>query len=476
MYAKSTILRQFGELQLIILCLIVAPTASHAAGYGTSGGQTALTRAPAGSTSKNDADAIGTKNDVDASTTQEVLYLKVHFDPTMKPSALKTGTMVEGSLAAPAYSGAREILPAGTRIRLTVDAVERVRKPPSDHWPWMIKAFAPRHQNQPVFSKAGAILSDGSEVSLKVSLISLADKRDVRAQLRTIKSAPTTSTDSDGLSVTPASKSKPPTSTSPDTRASRVAGTTASFEAVLLTKGNDADAASRELDFGLHELPRVVTIDAGTQARVILLGPISASKSRPGDVITARLIEPVRIGSKLLLPEGSLFEGKVVKAIHPRWLSRSGSLLLSFDKLTVPGGPAVPIAASLDGAELDSGSQTRIDPEGNVIGGRPGLAWMLINLGTSMGLSKVADDGTQLLIQLIVSTATDASTAGVARIVAACVSGVFMITRHGRDVMLPKYTEIRIVLDGPVTLTAPASASNLHSSFFPTLSSAALSK
>ena len=57
MYAKSTILRQFGELQLIILCLIVAPTASHAAGYGTSGGQTALTRAPAGSTSKNDADA-----------------------------------------------------------------------------------------------------------------------------------------------------------------------------------------------------------------------------------------------------------------------------------------------------------------------------------------------------------------------------------------------------------------------------------
>jgi hypothetical protein len=420
-----------------------------------------------------------TKYEVDASTGKDRLYLKVHFDPTLKPSALKAGTIVDGALAEPAYSGVREILPAGTRIRFTVDKLERARKPPNDHWPWMIKAFAPRHLNQPVFSTAVAILHDGREVSLKVSLISLADKKDVRAQLRTTKSVPTTSTDSDGPSVTPASKSKPPTSTSSDTRAGRVAGTTASFEAMLLTSDNappGSVAASSELDSGLDALPRSVTIDAGTQARVILLGPISASRSRPGDVVTARLVEPVRVGSKLLLPEGSLFEGKVVKAIHPRWLSRSGSLLLSFDKLTVPGGPAVPIAASLAGAELDSASQTRIDPEGNVTAGRPGRVWMLINLGTSLGLSKVADDGTQLVIQLIVSTATDASTAGVARIVAACVSGVFMITRHGRDVMLPKYTEIRIVLDGPVTLTAPASASNLPTSFFPTLPSAAVSK
>jgi hypothetical protein len=453
MKSNSTILRQTGGLPLIICCLIVAPLTSQAAGFSGCYDPASWRQAPIDGT---------IKDEVDAGTTEGALYLKVHFDAAFKPSALKPGNIVEGVLAEPAYSGAREVLSAGTRIRLTVDAVERVRKPPNDHWPWMIKAFAPRHQNQPVFSKAGAILPDGREVSLKVSLISLADKKDVRAQLRTAKSAPTISTDSDGLSVTRASTSRLPTSTSPDTRTGRVAGTTASFEATLLTHDNasaGSSAASSELDSGLDAPPRAITIEAGTQARVILLEPISASKSRAGDVITARLVEPVRIGSKLLLPEGSLFEGKVVKAIQPRWLSRSGSLLLSFDKLTVPGGPAVPIAASLAGAELDSASQTHIDPEGNVIAGRPGRAWMLINLGTSMGLSKVADDGAQLVIQLIVSTATDASTAGVARIVAACASGVFMITRHGRDVMLPKYTEIRIVLDDPVTLTAPVEPS-----------------
>jgi len=448
MKANSTILRQFGGLPLIIFYLIIAPLTSQAGGQSGRSGQIGPQPAPIDGS---------TKDEVDVSTTKAALYLKVHFDPALKPSTLKPGNLVEGELAEPVYSGAREILPAGTRIRLTVDGVERVRKPPNDHWPWMIKAFAPRHQNQPVFSTAGAILPDGREVSLKVYLISLADKKDLRAQWRATKSAPTTSTDSDGPSARPASKSKPPTSTSPDNRTARAVGTTASFEGELLTDDAAAGsvAATGETDSGLDALPRLVTIEAGTQARVILLRPISASRSRPGDVITARLVEPVRIGSKLLLPEGSLFEGKVVKAIHPRWLSRSGSLLLSFDKLTVPGGPAVPIAASLAGAELDTDSQTRIDPEGNVIAGRPGRAWMLINLGTSMGLSKVADDGTQLVIQLILSTATDASTAGVARIVAACISGVFMLTRHGRDVLLPKYTEMRIVLDGPVSITAP---------------------
>src|SRR5215831_8140617 len=109
MYAKSTILRQVGGLPLIILYLTVAPMASHAAGYGTSGSHTGLPEAFADSTSKNDADANGSKNDVDASTTKEALYLKVHVDPALKPSALKTGSIVEGSLAEPAYSGAREI-------------------------------------------------------------------------------------------------------------------------------------------------------------------------------------------------------------------------------------------------------------------------------------------------------------------------------------------------------------------------------
>jgi hypothetical protein len=196
------------------------------------------------------------------------------------------------------------------------------------------------------------------------------------------------------------------------------------------------------------------TIAAGTEARIILLSAVDASANRRGDRVVARVVEPVRSGRRVLIPEGSLFEGRVEKVTRPKWLSRSGSLLMMFDRLTVPGGSAVPVIASIAGAELEASSHTRIDPEGNLNGDRPGRAWMLINFGAAAGLAKVADDTTQLVIEAIVSTATDVSTAGVARIVGTCVSGIFMVTRRGRNVILPRYTELRLVLDEPVSFPA----------------------
>lgn len=76
-----------------------------------------------------------------------------------------------------------------------------------------------------------------------------------------------------------------------------------------------------------------------------------------------------------------------------------------------------------------------------------------INLGVTGGIAKEVDDGMQLLIEAIVSSATDVSTAGAGRIAGVCVSGLFMLTRHGRDVVLPKLTEMEIVLDRPVSLS-----------------------
>ena len=77
---------------------------------------------------------------------------------------------------------------------------------------------------------------------------------------------------------------------------------------------------------------------------------------------------------------------------------------------------------------------------------------MLINLGAAIGIAKAVDDGLQLVIEAIVSTATDVSTAGVGRIVAAGISGVFMMTRRGRDVVLHPFTEMRIVLERPLSV------------------------
>jgi hypothetical protein len=170
----------------------------------------------------------------------------------------------------------------------------------------------------------------------------------------------------------------------------------------------------------------------------------------------------VLLNSKLALPAGTLIEGKVVKKTPPRMLSRAGSLYFTFTDLTLPGGNHFPIAASLAGVELNERSHTRLDAEGRLHGERPGKVWMAINLGMTAGISKEVDDGLQFVLEAIVSTATDASTAGTARIAAACASAIYMATRHGRDVVLPRFTEMNISFDRPLTLSVstPVTASS----------------
>jgi hypothetical protein len=172
--------------------------------------------------------------------------------------------------------------------------------------------------------------------------------------------------------------------------------------------------------------------------------------------VQARLLEPVLLDSRVVLPAGSLIEGKVIKKTPPRWLSRAGSLYLTFTELTLLEGNRVPIAASLAGAELDERSHTKMDAEGRLHGERPGKVWVAINLGMTAGISKEVDDGVQLAIEAIISTATDVSTAGTARIISGCVSGVYMASRHGRDVILPRFTEMDISFGRPVSLNAAA--------------------
>jgi hypothetical protein len=365
--------------------------------------------------------AFGQDSTLDLS--QHNLYVKVRLDEKLKASALKTGDIVHGVLFQPVYSGDHEVLPANSQVLLTVDHLERRKRTPNDHWPWVIQAFKPRHQNYPTFRSAVVSLPDGKEVPLQVSLISIATKVPARTQDKK----------TNNTAQQAAAKSKPP---------------------VLLTLVASTQELSRA---GSPPMSGAVpvTLATGTGAKVILLGNVSASKSVAGDVVQARLVEPVRVGPTVVLPEGTLFEGKVVRSKPPRWLSRSGSLLLKFTGITLPGAEnGNPIAASVTGAEVDTSSLTRIDSEGE-LKGSPGKAWMLANVAVTGGIAKVADDGIQLLVEALSSTATDASTAGTGRIVAICASGIFMITRHGRDVMLPQFTEMNLMLDRPVSLGTP---------------------
>ena len=376
------------------------------------------------------------------------LYVKVQLDNRVKPSRLKPGDVVSGRLSQSVYSRDQELFPAGSRVRLVVDKLERRRRPLNDHWPWVIKAFTPRHEKYPTFQSATVLLANGSEVSLRVSLVSIGQEAEVHAEPAKQESGQypdspgTTQGSSSGLPSS-SKKKKAPKTPRP--------AHTANFEAVVL-RGEEFSADPHGPTPASSG--KTVTVAVGTEAKVILLGSVSASKSHPGDSFQARLVEPVYVGHTVALPEGSVFEGTVMKSTGPRMLSRSGSVLLSFKAVTSPGGTREPIATSIAGLELDLRSHMRVDPEGQLKGDRSGKAWLMTNLGVTGGVAKGVDDGMQLLIEAIVSSATDVSTAGSARMAAACASGLFMLTRHGRDVVLPKFTEMRVVFNRPVSLSA----------------------
>jgi len=335
------------------------------------------------------------------------LYLKVHPEQAKPISKVKPGDTVQAKLLQDAYLGDRKILSAGSSVQLTVDSLQRRRRAPNDHWPWLIKLFTPRHENVPVFRSATAELPDGSTLPLQVSFVSIANE--VEAQSKRDKASPKPGP---RLTITLAATEPDPEPPQPSN-------------------------------------PTPTALIAGSQARVMLLDSISASHSRAGDIVHARLIEPVWSGTQLVFPEGALLEGKIVQRTPPRVLSRAGSLHVEFTNVSLPGAATNRVAATVSAAQVDRASHMKIDPEGTIRGARPGKLWMLVNVGGTVGVAKVADDGIQLIVEAIVSTATDASTAGTGRIVAACASGIFMLTRHGRDVVLPKFAELTVTFDRP---------------------------
>ncbi len=356
-------------------------------------------------------------------------FVEARFDHSAKFSHLKPGDTLQGKVVRNVFFGARLAVPKDSRISLPVARLERRPRGHSGYsvfLPWPLQYFAPKYKKCPAFDFADVTLPDGSRLRLRVTSVSVV--KEVRASLKTKKRAKS------GAKAA-AEKAK---------RTARNKKASGPNYELVVDQNSPRIPESAPSRAALAEIK---TASAGTKAKLALLGSLSASKSRAGETFKALLIEPLRLNSGVMLPEGTVFEGLVAKRTPARRLSRPGSLYLTFNHIILPAGTSLPIAASLAGVGVDQGSQLKVSSEGGLKGGSLGKKRALVELGISAGISKEADDACQLIAEAILSTATDASTAGTARLVGLGFSGVYWLTRRGRDVALPPYTTLTVQFD-----------------------------
>jgi hypothetical protein len=114
-----------------------------------------------------------------------------------------------------------------------------------------------------------------------------------------------------------------------------------------------------------------VTVAEGTALEVTLDAPVSSGTSQVGQVVTARVAEPLLDGGRVVVPAGSTLYGRV-SAVLPakRGLGdKAGSLSLAFDRLRTQDGAEAPLSATVTREGATSGGRTAGAIGGGAAGG-----------------------------------------------------------------------------------------------------------
>jgi len=92
-----------------------------------------------------------------------------------------------------------------------------------------------------------------------------------------------------------------------------------------------------------------ITILGGQGMHTALETEIGSLTSHPGDKVAMRLLEPVVVDSREVLPKGTLFQGKIltVLAADPK-THTAAEVSSAFEKVVLPDGRSFPVNASAE--------------------------------------------------------------------------------------------------------------------------------
>lgn len=195
------------------------------------------------------------------------------------------------------------------------------------------------------------------------------------------------------------------------------------------------DSTSLRQSSATFEIPR------GTQLRVKLLDTLTTRRNEEGDLFRVEVVENVRVGDRIAVPEGSRITGRISYLRRPGRIRGKAEMTLIFEELQLPSQQRVPLKASVASIEERSRSQIK-DEEGTVEG--PGSKR---KDATRVG----AGAGVGALIGVLTGGGSGAKS-GAASGAIVGLAGV-LVTR-GDDMVLYSETELEIELEEKLVLPA----------------------
>ncbi|HSO75188.1 MAG TPA: hypothetical protein VLU47_10145, partial [Blastocatellia bacterium] len=116
--------------------------------------------------------------------------------------------------------------------------------------------------------------------------------------------------------------------------------------------------------YGSPQGGRSVTIPEDSVIAVRMDATLTSRTAHVGDTFTVTVTVPVDADGTVIIPAGSIIEGRISQVTPAKRMSRSGSIAVEFEELVLPDGARIRLVGVL--TSDDPRTRRRIDDEGRV--------------------------------------------------------------------------------------------------------------
>lgn len=199
---------------------------------------------------------------------------------------------------------------------------------------------------------------------------------------------------------------------------------------------------------------RVTYVPVGTTIDTVLTSPIDSSVSKPGDLFSAKLQQPLYMNNELVLPANTTLEGQVAAAEKSGKAGINGTMALRLVAAVTPDGVRYPLSANIT---ADQQAGVIEDKQGNLRGRTTSSTVK----GGMVRTAAWTAGGTLLGIMFAPIVAGSVAAGAVTGVATGGAVGLGSnLWRKGKDVKVPSGTRLQFALDQPMSLSTGIAGNN----------------